>query len=142
MRSRFLSPIYRKLILVFKKKRGDRLYGTEAAEIANAVRQGKFSEVPTDMIERCPVCRKIYHESLEGRPVSEVPPICALREVWEKMWMKDHDSLNVFSESSLDSSADTDDEAIRKVAEEAIVVPESEEGRRQMKCGLYCCQDN
>eukprot|EP01040_Poterioochromonas_malhamensis_P007367 gene7366-7949_t len=119
-----------------------RSYGSEAAEIANAVKQGRFSDVSSDQIERCPVCRKIFHEGMEGRPVDEVPPACALSEEWEKLWMKDHDSFDMFSHLSLDGSADTDDDTIQRAANESIVVPSSEDGKRKMKCGLYCCQDS
>lgn len=124
-----------------KSVRNSRWYGTEAAEIANAVKEGKFSDVSPDIMERCPVCSKMYHEMLEGRAVYEVPPACAVQEAWIKDWMKAHDSFDVYPETSLDGSAEFNDQLMQQIAEKTVVLPKSPEEGRMWKCGLYCCED-
>jgi hypothetical protein len=118
-----------------------RPYGTEAAEVVNAVKEGKLKGVPKDLMERCPVCSSMFHEMMEGRKVSEMPPGCAVQATWVKYWMENHDSMDLYSSKSLDGSGGTDDKKVQEMAEHTVVVSKNAEGERKMKCGLNCCQN-
>lgn len=110
-------------------------YVTEAAEMIAAARQGKFPGVDPEEIKKCDFCNQIYYETMEGRSLEELPPVCAVREHWIKQWMMYHDSYNLYSKLSLDESENRDDEMLQRVANDSVVVPRT-------RCGLYCCENN
>lgn len=116
-------------------------YSIEAAELIQAVREGHLPGIPAEEIRKCDICSRIYHETLEGRTLEDLPPVCAVREGWVKLWMANHDSLHVFHEHSLDKSANDDDSQVQKVGQEAIVVAEKVGDVQYTQCGLYCCSD-
>jgi hypothetical protein len=116
-----------------------RSYGTEAAELVQAVKQGRMPGVPKDLMERCPVCSKMFHEMLEGRKVWETTPGCAVKNLWVKYWMENHDSIGIYNSASLDKSCDNDDARITEIGEKAVVCPDDPEEAKKLHCGLYCC---
>jgi hypothetical protein len=118
-----------------------RFYGSEAAEIAGAVKEGDLTGVPRDLMERCPVCSRSFHEMREGYSPKDAKAApsgrigCAVGDLWVKEWMTNHDSINL-SGDHLD-----DDERISRIGEKAVVIPSDPQAARKLKCGLYCCQD-
>lgn len=122
-------------------RNGTKLYVTEAAEIAKGIRDGQIDGVDPDECNRCKVCKKVYFEIMENRSVDELPPVCAVKSLWVKKWMSNHDSLYIFDPRSLDASNDRDDEAVEKHAKEAVIVPDNPNEARHTKCGVNCCDD-
>jgi hypothetical protein len=118
-----------------------RCYGSEAAEIAGAVKDGDLVGVPRDLMERCPVCSRSFHEMREGYSPKDAKAApsgrigCAVGDLWVKEWMTNHDSIN------LSSDHPDDDERISRIGEKAVVIPSDPQAARKLKCGLYCCQD-
>jgi hypothetical protein len=113
-------------------------YGNESAELIQAIREGRMEGIDPDDVRHCDTCTQMYHETLEGRNIEDLPPVCAVRGTWVKKWMVNHSSIYLYDALSLDASQDHDDDELRKASQEAMVIPE--DGKR-IKCGLYCCED-
>lgn len=123
-----------------KYKIRDFSYESESAALVDAARKGLLPNVNPNDIKQCDLCTRIYLETLQGRTIEDLPPVCAVRNAWVKTWMENHDSYDIVSPLSLDPSRYTDDEELHKMAEESVVVPDDIHGKSNSRCGLYCCQ--
>lgn len=115
---------------------------SEAATWVEGAKKGHLQNIRPEEIQQCELCESIYHEVLEGRKLDELPPVCAVKHLWIKQWMMFHDSIQLYDPLSLDQSHDDDDEELLRHAEESLVVSDTPEEARKLKCGLYCCQEN
>jgi hypothetical protein len=124
------------------KSKFSRMQYTTNAELIQALRHGDLPGANVDEVKRCEYCSRIYHETLSGKSLAELPPTCAIKELWIKKWMEHHESLFVYDQRSLDKSVNTDDDKLlEKVAEESVVFPTDPRDTKSIRCGLYCCQN-
>lgn len=113
----------------------------EAATWIDGARKGYLQNVTSEQMKQCDLCENIYHEVMEGRKLSELPPVCAIQGMWIKEWMLNHDSIRLYDPLSLDQSHDDDDEELLQMADESLVVSNNPIEAKKVKCGLYCCRE-
>lgn len=117
------------------------IVNSEAATWVEGARKGQLKNIDPEKLKQCDLCEGIYHEAHEGRQLNELIPVCAIRDFWVKKWMMQHESFGMHDPLSLDQSHYNDDETVRQVAEDAIVVPTDPEKAKELKCGEHCCAD-
>jgi hypothetical protein len=136
-----MISIAKSLKVAFKSKMPVMQY-TSPAELIIGVLSGDLPGANIDEVKRCEYCSRIYQETLHGRSLDELPPTCAIKELWIKKWMEYHESLYVYDQGSLDKSVNTDDDKLlERVAEESVVVQTDPQETKKFRCGLYCCQN-
>lgn len=114
---------------------------SECGKWIEGARKGQIPNINPEKIKQCDLCESIYHESVEGRSLKELYPVCAISDLWVKEWMMQHDSYRLCDPLSLDQSHYDDDDRLYQVAAESLVVPQDPEKVKDLKCAEFCCSE-